>query len=235
LLGVIGVGLALWAPSSCSKARSESAPPAPAISAQPKAEAPASAAAAPAPRASDIEPASYQKPLGCSGKANQKQACRVLADFSKAERWSFDAPSGQGRWIGYAYRVEQGVEKRELMLVHVKRVPTSQVGSADLPIKVALGPLPEELSEHGQKLILAIGRGDVVSKKNRAQPYVETFTSQNDSGAAQTGGTSVRLVSQDNVHFRQEGRRRLLMVQPKTGPADAPGDGVYAEFWLAAW
>lgn len=184
--------------------------------------------------AADIDLPGVQNRLGCSGK-QVRQACRVVRDFAQAQHWSAQMPSGQARWIGYAYRIEKGAEKRELMVVHAERVPTNQVGAGDLPIRIASGSLPEELELHGNKLVGALARGDVVTKKNRALPFVETFASNNQRGATDTAGTSVRLVSEENWYLRQQSPRKLLLVGPQNGSSDTAGDGVYAELWLATW
>jgi hypothetical protein len=220
---------------ACAKPRSETRPVA---SAAETASAPAPAA--PTPTASiareappDIDVGTVEKRLGCSGNKT-RQACRVLADFNRAERWAADPPSGRGRWVGNAYKIEKGAEARTILILYAERVPTAQVGAADLPVKIGTGPMPDELLEHGTKLVNILARGDVATKKNRAAPFVDSFTPKDAQGAMNTTGRSVRLDSEQSVFIRQ-GNRKLYLVETKSGPADSPGDGIYAELWLAAW
>jgi hypothetical protein len=229
---LFGVFLAVGA---CAKPRSENRPVASAVEA---ASAPAPVAPAlPAPIAReappDIDVGALEKRLGCSGNKN-RQACRVLADFERAERWAADPPSGRGRWVGNAYNIEKGAEKRTILILYAERVPTAQVGPAALPVKIGTGPMPDELETHGTKLVNILARGDVATKKNRAAPFVDDFTPKDDRGAMNTTGRSVRLDSEASVFIRQ-GNRKLFLVETKSGPSDEPGDGVYAELWLASW
>ena len=64
--------------------------------------------------------------------------------------------------------------------------------------------------------------------------YVDDFVPKEDRGATNSAGRSVRLISEQNVYIRQ-GNRRLYYAETKTGGSDEPGDGVYAELFLASW
>jgi hypothetical protein len=228
--------LGLWSVlGACAKPRSETRP---APSAAETASAPAPLAPAPtAPIAReappDVDVGALEKRLGCSGNKT-RQACRVLGDFGRAERWAADPPSGRGRWVGNAYKIEKGAETRTILILYAERVPTAQVGSTALPVKIGTGPMPDELLEHGTKLVNILARGDVATKKNRAAPFVDSFAPKDDRGALNTTGRSVRLDSEASVFIRQ-GNRKLYLVETKAGPADSPGDGIYAELWLASW
>jgi hypothetical protein len=220
---------------ACGKSRSDSRPvPSAAVSAS----TPAAVQPAPAPAVArepppDLDVAAVEKKLGCSGN-KARQACRLLVDFARAERWPADPPSGRGRWVGNAFRIEKGAEKRELLILYAERVPTAQVPPGDLPVKIGTGPVPDEFQTHGTKLVNILSRGDVPTKKNHAAPYVDSFVPKDDRGATNSAGRSVRLISEQNVYLRQ-GNRKLYYVETKTGGADEPGDGVYAELWLASW
>jgi hypothetical protein len=230
---VLGFLLGLGA---CAKSKSETGS---AASAQKSASAPSAAEPAPAAPAAhqpppDVDVAAIEKQLGCSGNKT-RQACRVLGEFNKAERWPADPPSGKGRWVGNAFKIEKGAETRSLLILYAERLPTSQVGVSDVPVKIATGPMPDDLQEHGTKLVNILGRGDVPTKKNRAQPFVDTFAPKDDRGATNTSGRSLRLISEQNVFIRKQGTRKLYYVETKAGAQDSPGDGVYAELWLATW
>jgi hypothetical protein len=224
----------LAALGACSKPRSDSRPVA---SAAVSASEPAAIASAPTPAVAhaappDLDVAALEKKLGCSGKKGH-QACRLLADFARAERWPADPPSGHGRWVGNAIKIEKGAEKRVLLIFYAERVPTAQVAAGDLPVKIGTGSMPDELETHGTKLVNILSRGDVPTKKNHAAPFVDDFVPRESQGAINTTGRSVRLIT-DNVFIRQ-GNRKLYYVETKTGGSDEPGDGVYAELWLASW
>jgi len=62
------------------------------------------------------------------------------------------APSGQGRFMGTAYRVEKGVEKSELVVLVASNVPASSVGPTDIPLRIAMGSLPKDKVRDGGKL-----------------------------------------------------------------------------------
>jgi hypothetical protein len=200
------------------------APPAPAPVAQP-----------PQPASPDVDVAALQKQLGCSATAVAKESCRILAEFAEGRRFTGETPSGEGRWFGNAYTVEKKKETTDLLILAAKRVGTSQIGPNDLPIRVALGTIPDEKRGHGQKLASALSRADVVGKTNQALPYVKSFAGASDRGVVATSGASVRLISDEVVYVRQVAGQKIIVLRPKSAAPAAPGDGTYAELWLAAW
>ena len=212
------------------KAKKTSASAAP--SAEP-APAPIKVVDAPKPAPVDVVLEPLLKDLKCDKKA-KTESCRILTEFATAQRWSAQTPAGEGRWIGQAFAREKGMEKKELILLWAKQVPTSQVGPGDLPIRVGTGTLSEDLVEHGFKMVAALARGDQPSKRNQARPQVEIFVPKTHRGAVNTAGASVRLISEDSVYLRQAGRK-VLMIVPNQAQGAAPGDGKYAEFWRATW
>jgi hypothetical protein len=231
--------LALAGGSFCLQAcETKESPTRTAVSAAPAAAAPAPAAPltdqTPQPASPDIDLAPLQKQLGCGATGAGKQACRILAEFAEARRFTGETPSGEGKWFGNAYTVEKKAEKTELMIFAAKRVGTGQIGPNDLPIRVGTGTLPEDKRAHGQKLASALSRADVVGRTNQALPYVKSFTPAGDRGVVATSGASVRLISDETVYVRQGSGQKVLLVRPRTG-GGAPGDGTYAELWLAAW
>ena len=197
---------------------------------------PEQAAPAPVARAAtpDLDAVQLGQQLGCSGNQGRR-ACRVLAEFAQAARWSAQTPSGEGRWFGRAYTVEKGAEKSDLMILLAKNVPTSQIGPGDLPIRIAMGSLPEDASHEGAKLVASLSRSNNVSKTSKAVAYVRSFSSQNERGAVTTAGSSVRLISEDAVYVRQGAGQKLLVVRASSGPSASPGDGTYAELWATTW
>jgi hypothetical protein len=217
---------------ACEKRPSPSAPAASAI-AQP---APPTLQAAPV-RASqappDLDADALMKQLGC-GAGKAKHACPILSEFARGARWTGETPSGEGRWFGNAYTLEKGSEKRAPVILLAKRAPTSQVGPSDLPIRVAVGSLPESTWRDAAKLITALSSSSNVSWHNPSVKYVREFSSTTDRGAVATAGASARLISDDAVYLRQGAGRKVLMVRIPTGTA-ASGDGTYAELWATTW
>jgi hypothetical protein len=197
---------------------------------------PTHAAAAPAPQAppADLDVEALMQRLGCSaGKG--KHACPILSDFAQAGRWTGETPSGEGRWFGNAYTLVKGSEKKEPVILLAKRAPTSQVGPSDLPVRVAIGSLPETTWHDAAKLITALSSSSNVSWHNPSVNYVGEFSSTTAPGGVATAGPSARLISEENVYLRQGAGRRVLMVRTATGPSAVPGDGTYAELWATTW
>jgi hypothetical protein len=202
---------------------------APSVNVAPEVTPPAATRPAPA----DIELDSYVKELKCGKKATT-DSCRLLQEFSVAKRWTFNLPSGEGRWVGNAFVREKGIEKKQLMILWAKRMPTAQVGPGDLPLKVGTGTLSDDLLEHGFKMVRSLSQGDSPSKRNQAKPQVEAFVPTTTRGAVTTAGASIRLISEESVYLRQDGRKVLLFA-PNLGQSAAAGDGTYAEFWSSTW
>jgi hypothetical protein len=173
------------------------------------------------------------KELKCD-KKSKSDTCRVLSDFASGTRWLAQMPAGEGRWIGNAFVREKGVDTRQLILLWAKQMPTSQVGPGDLPLRVGTGTLPEDLAEHGFKMVRALSSGDQPSKHNQARQQVESFLPTTHRGAVNTAGASVRLIAEQPTFLRQSGRK-LVLVMPSQAANATPGDGTYAELWRATW
>jgi hypothetical protein len=188
---------------------------------------------APRPAPDDIVLEPLLKELKCD-KKSKMDTCRILNEFAVATRWSVQTPAGEGRWIGNAFVREKGVEKKQLILLWAKQMPTSQVGPGDLAVRVGTGTLADELVEHGFKMVAALNRGDQPSPRNQARHEVEAFVPTTHRGAVNTAGASVRLIAEETVYLRQAGRKVLMIVPSRTQSA-AAGDGTYAEFWRATW
>ncbi|MGC4063675.1 MAG: hypothetical protein QM784_03335 [Polyangiaceae bacterium] len=181
----------------------------------------------------DVDLTSSLKDLKCGDKATT-DSCRILTEFRDAKSWNFNLPSGEGRWVGNAFVREKGSEKKQLLILWAKRMPTAQVGPGDLPLKVGTGTLPSELLEHGFKMVRTLSQGDQPSKRNQARPVIESFVPGTQRGAVATQGASVRLISEEAVYIRQQGRK-VLFFSPNLSQGASSGDGTYAEFWLSNW
>lgn len=224
-------GLAVLAASLASCERSPSAP-APSASA-PAASAPLPPAppALPAPAPSDLDVDALTKKLGCAG--NTRPSCRILAEFGAAARFEPRMPSGEGRWIGNAYALEQQSKPPELMMLSASQVPSATVPAGELAMRVGTGSVPEDKRIHGVKLASALSRGDTVPKTNAAAPYVKNWKSPNAQGTMNTSGPSIRLVAEESF-LRQTAGGKVLLVQSKPAKSGAP-EGVAAELWPSSW
>jgi hypothetical protein len=192
-------------------------------------------AAAP-PLPPDLDVRALERQLNCSG-GRHGHACRILHEFGDASKGIGQVPSGQGRWMGKTYRVERGIEKVELEVLAASNVPSASVGPTDLPLRVAMAPLPKEKRRDGAKLAHALSRGDTVARTNKALPFVKGWTSDNGRIAMATDGPSVRLIAEEATYVRQAGQK-VLVIKMKAavpGVVATPGDGAYAELWAVTW
>lgn len=192
----------------------------------------------PAPRAAprDLELASLEADLGCKGGRGGKKACRILAEFAAAERWEGKLQSGMKRLMGKAYVVEKGTEREELSLVLAKTVPLAKVGPGELPLLLGTAPVPDEQRSPAEKLYKRLARGDTPRRADQVLPYVETFEPAEEIlGAVSTEGKSLLFAGETEVHVRQQGIKKLLLVRLDIRPSARKGDGVYSEVWSVIW
>jgi len=188
--------------------------------------------APPAPQ--DMDVAALERDLNCA-KTGPKQACRIIKDFSQAQRYTAHTPSGEGRWVGNAFVVAKGVETERELILWAKVVPTSQVGPGDLAIKVGFDFFPDDLKSHAEKLVRTISRGDQPSPKNQAFPFLKAFMPAKQRVIVNTAGQSVHVTAEESIYLRAKAPRSVFIVNPSTSREAAPGDGMYAELWLADW
>jgi hypothetical protein len=226
--------LFLFVLAACSKPapggerQGSSIPLASALIDPPKAGAPSPPAAAP----SDVDVGALKKKFACAGDT-RRHSCRILNEFEDASRFSPQIPSGEGRWIGTAYTLEKGAEKSEIMIVSVSQMPTSTVPLGELALKVGIGPLPDNMRDHGMKLVNALSHGDTVSKLNQAAPYVKAWKPGDAQGTMATSGVSVRRVA-DETYLRQASTK-VLLVRLKAQGAGTASEATFAELWATSW
>lgn len=231
--GLLMALLTVGALASCDKSESKktASPAAPTAS-----EAPAAVSMpTPAPPApADVNVNALGEDLKCP-KSGAKQACRIVKEFAQAQRFTAQTPSGEGRWVGQAFIVEKGVEKQREIILWAKRVPTSQVGPGDLPIKVGYEFFPDELKSHAEKLVRALSHGDPPSPKNQAFPFVQKVVPSKQRVIVNTNGQSVHVTSEESIYIRAKAPRSVYLVNPSNASGAGSGDGMYAELWLADW
>jgi hypothetical protein len=194
----------------------------------------AEAAAPPLPP--DLDVRALERQLNCPN-GRHYQACRILREFGHATRGIGQAPSGQGRFMGTAYRVERGVEKRDLVVLAASNAPASTIGPTDIPLRVAMGLLPKDKHRDGSKLARLLAQGSMPASSNKALAFAKAWTSENGRIAMATDGPSVRLIAEEATYIRQVGQRALVikMKPALPGVASVPGDGTYAELWAVTW
>jgi hypothetical protein len=184
----------------------------------------------------DLDVKALERQLNCSG-GRHGSACRILHEFAQASKGIGQVPSGEGRWMGKTIRVEKGRDRVELEVLAASNVAQASVSPTDLPLRIAMAPLPKEKRRDGAKLARALAHGDSVARTNKALPFVKDWTSANGRIAMATDGPSVRLIAEEATYVRQAGQK-VLVVKMKAavpGVANTPGDGAYAELWAVTW
>jgi hypothetical protein len=232
-LGLMASAIALSGPAGCDKSnpnkRDSTAAPSSATAA------PSVAEPTPAPPApADINATALSDDLKCA-KTGPKQACRVIKEFAQAQRFTAQTPSGEGRWVGQAFVVEKGVESTKEIILWAKRVPTSQVGPGDLPIKLGYDFFPGELKSHAEKLVRALSHGEPPSPRNQAFPFAKSLVPTVQRVIVNTNGQSVHVTSEESIYIRAKAPRNVYLVNPSNARGAGTGDGMYAELWLSDW
>jgi len=184
----------------------------------------------------DINVRLLERELNCL-RGRHAQACRILREFGRATKGIGQAPSGQRRFMGTAYRVDRGVERPHLVVLEAASVPESSVGPTDIPLRVAIDSLPKDRRRDGSRLARALARGHMPSSKNKALSFAKTWKSENGRIAMATDGPSVRLIAEEATYVRQVGQKALVikMKPALPGVTAPPGDGTYAELWAVTW
>jgi hypothetical protein len=182
----------------------------------------------------DVDLSKLQKQLKCSG-GRAKKACGVLEAFAKAEQWTGDTPSGDGRWMGLMHRVTKGEETTEIIALRARRVPTAKVGPYELPLMVSTSPIPDHISPFAKKLVGKLGRGSKPNMRNPVFKFLRETEPTKEWGAIDTSGISVNLISDEPTYLRKEGRKQLYWVSPSAEAAASPGDGSYGKLWMVLW
>jgi hypothetical protein len=192
--------------------------------------------AAVAPLPPDLDVHALERQLHCPDRRHS-QACRILREFGKATHGMAQAPSGYGRFMGNAFRVEHGAEKRDLVVLAASNVNAATVGPTDIPLRVAMGSLPKDKHRDGGKLARALAHGAMPAASNKALQFAKAWTSDNGRIAMATDGPSVRLIAEEATYVRQSGQRALVIkMKPAVpGVVAPPGDGTYAELWAVTW
>ncbi|MEM9694036.1 MAG: hypothetical protein AAGA56_15925, partial [Myxococcota bacterium] len=110
-----------------------------------------------------LDVARMQKALNCPPEA-EDGPCEVLANFGDCVDWNPVIASGEGRWLGRGFEVENGIPKPEIHMMRSRRVPTNEVGAGQLGAKIAIARLPtddEGLVTTAKKAVETYRMGDI--------------------------------------------------------------------------
>ena len=197
---------------------------------------PDAAAAAPAEAApADLDVAALQKALKCDSGAGAGP-CGVLAGFGTCKAWNPVVPSGDGRWIGRGHSISDGKTTEQLTLLRSRRVPTAEVGSGQLPIKVGLAEITKTDKtkfDQAERALRAYERQDVPPKSNAAVDHIKQLSDWSESSAVRTQGGQVMFLADGDGFVCQGAKQQLFMVKRVKG--GSPGDGLYAQLWATTW
>ena len=227
--------LLVLATSGCDKGSSRALPDA----AAPSAAVSAPPAPAPPPRTADLDAAQVRQPLKCTA-STKRPICQVIDDFEKGTAWNLETIRGtDARYFGQATVVEKGTPRDAWYFLVVKKVPTNEALSGDIPIKVAIRELDSALkpeNAHAPRLLRAVEHDDSVNKLNRTAEYVRTYAPSSWDGAAPTAGPSSLLYSEGGMFVREGKGRRLHVIRLAPASSDtSQGDGLYATLYPLSW
>lgn len=208
----------------------------------PTATASASATAATTSQAPTMPP---PKPLDVAGLKQALKCgsgghgpCGVLDAFTACTEWNPVSQSGDSRWLGEGSVVTKGAFVDQITLMRSKRVPLDEVGPGQLPAKIGIAALPDDLSTelgHARKAINAFKRGDVPKQNiNAAITFVKQKDDWPDAFSMQAEQYEVYVAVEGGAHLCYLENQRLLVVK-LSGNREHKADGVYATLWAVTW
>jgi len=225
--------------AACDKSPGDSAgEPASSASPPPSAAAPAAPTATQAPLAApdDLEVGALQKALKCAADA-KSGPCAVLAAFGSCVPWDAVTPSGDGRWLGKGYRVENGKARDEVTIVRSRRVPLNEVGPGQLPAKFGIADIVKEDGSaftQADKAIRALARSDVAPRSNPAIEHLKKRESWPEGFTMKTAGGQVYVAAEGGT-FVCQGPKQVLYLVQRAATRGGQGDGLYAELYAVTW
>jgi hypothetical protein len=195
----------------------------------------ASAATDPVPPPpDDLAVAELQKALQCGG--GKAGPCAIVSGFTGCTVWSANLPSGEGRWIGRGFTVEKGKTTEGIAMMRVRRVPTTEVGPGQLPVKLGIAELLADDPAYKQAglAVRTYERQDTPPKNNAGVEHLKQRTDWVESFATRTAGGQVYALSGGGTFVCQGPKQQLLLVR-RSGSRTDKADGVYAELWATTW
>jgi hypothetical protein len=228
---LLGLGLLVACDHGApTKSAPDAAPAAPSAS--------ASAPELPAPTVADLDVAALSKALRCAAGA-EGGACRVLDAMRRCHAWSATTPSGEGRYIGRGWVVQDGSSSDEITIVRAHTAARSELASWMLPLKMAIARIPPDAGPafaQATKAIDAYARHDVPKVKNAAVDFLKQKSDwPAEVPAVRTTGVMVQTFSGRPAFLCEGPDQQLVLVQPHAGAANTNGNGLYVELWAASW
>ena len=188
----------------------------------------------PKPAALDVE--DLKKSLKCGAAGHGP--CEVLGGFSSCIEWDPVTSSGEGRWLGESYVVEKGAFTDDFTILRTKRVALSDVGPGQLPAKIGIANIPDDLSverSQAQKAINAFKRGDVAKRNiNKGIEYLKQRSDWPEAFSMRTDGNQVYVAAGAGAYLCEQSDQRLLVVS-LAGNREHKADGVYATLYPVTW
>ena len=183
-----------------------------------------------------LDAAALIKSLKCGGPRTTGP-CQILSDFKACRPAEKIAPSGDGRWLGNGYVVDDGAFTEELSILRIHRVPLADVSGGQLPLRIAITPMPEDdpaILRQAKKAIGKLGRGDVARKNNSAIKYITERTEWSDTFSIQAEDNQIYVTSEGGAYICELPDQRILVVRRASQRKHA-ADGLYAVLWPVTW
>lgn len=163
--------------------------------------------------------------------------CEVLAAFAECAPWDPVTQSGDGRFMGEGYVVKKGAFVEEISLLRTRRAPTSEVAAGELPARIALDRIADDLSgerEHAKKALAAFERGDVPKPNNVAIRYVKERKDWSEAPALAAEHGEIFVAAHGGLHVCAQKGQRLAVVE-RASQREHEGDGLYAILHPVSW
>lgn len=138
--------------------------------------------------------------------------------------------------MGHGYVVKKGKFEEELTLFRTRRVPSSEVGPGQLPVKLGLTYLPSEHNAHATaaRAIRQFARHDVPPRKNPAVTYTNELKDWPEFSAIHTESKHVYMVFEGGAFLCTGAKQQLVLIK-RAATRGSVGDGLYAELWATSW
>jgi hypothetical protein len=184
----------------------------------------------------DLDVKALQKQLSCAADA-KSGPCAIVAAFASCTQWNASTPSGDGRWIGRAHRVEGGKTTEEFAIFRARRVPLNEVAPGQLPLKIGIDSIAKSEGaawEQADRAIRAFSRHDVPPRGNAAVEYMKRKDTWPEGFAVRTTAGHVYVVLEGGA-FVCQGQHQQLIVVHRAATRGGKADGLYAEVWPSTW
>ncbi len=163
-------------------------------------------------------------------------ACAVLARLESCPPWDPPLTSGDGRWIGRAFFVEQGKTRTAPLVVRLQAVTLREVGAGQVPIKLGTREITKDDGRafaDAEKALVAFERFDVPNRNSEAMALARTDKLPTPTFMSKTQSGHLYGLSPGGTYACLSGARVAFVERSPTGSAQ--GDGTYVELFAANW